>query len=376
MEEAIVISPLDEMMETALVKANVTDAVINSLKSKYGDLKLRNVEDKEKYLEIKEAKKDCAKLRNLAVRICKEGRDDANKISKKWVAKEKEVVGKIEEVETPLDAEIDRFESEVKRKEEEEKQRQETQYMKRTQALTKIGALYSDNSFVLGEFSLEANLVKESSQEIWDDEILPKFNEQFFIIEAERIEQEKIKAEHEAEIKRQREQFEKEQAEFRRQQEEFAKQKELEERKKRDEQNKLQQERYSKIVQYSNVGESLDMNSLWVLSQTDFEEKLVKKQQAFKEWETLRQKQIEEAAAKRERDRIEEENRLAEVKRQQEEQKRQEELAKAGDKAIWADFIQKVEKIEHPKLKSGQYKKIGNIAIEKLNEILALKPYQ
>src|SRR6478736_2726700 len=102
-EEAIVISPLDEQMEQALVKKNVTDAVINALKEKYGELRLRSIDDKEKYLEIKDAKKDCAKLRNLAVKVCKEGRADAVALQKKWVSKENEVVAKIEEVESPLD---------------------------------------------------------------------------------------------------------------------------------------------------------------------------------------------------------------------------------------------------------------------------------
>jgi hypothetical protein len=375
MEEAIVISPLDEMMEIALIKANVTDAVIGNLKAKYGDLRLRSVDDKEKYLEIKDAKKIVAKVRTTAVKICTEGRDEANKISKKWVAKQKEVVGKIEEVETLLDAEIDRFDAEVKRKEEEEKQRQETQYMRRTQALTKMGALYSDNSFVLGDFSLEANLVKESSQEVWDEEILPKFNEQYFILESERIEQERIKTEKENELRRQQEELLRKQREFEEQQAEFRRQQQETERQKLAEQNKIQQERYAKIVQYSNVGERLDMNSLWALPQSDFEEKLVAKQKAFQEWETTRQKQIEEAAAQRERDRIAKEQAEAEEKRRFDELRKAEELQKAGDKAIWADFIEKVAKIEHPKLKSGQYKKIGNMAIEKLNEILQLKPY-
>jgi hypothetical protein len=238
-----------------------------------------------------------------------------------------------------------------------------------------MGALYSDNSFALGDFSLEANLVKESSKEVWDEEILPKFNEQYFILEAERIEQEKAKAEQEAEVKRQREAFEKEQAEFRRQQEEFRKQKEAEEREKIDEQNRIQQDRYAKIVQYANVGENIPLSTLWVLSQSDFDEKLSKKKAAFAEWETARQKQIEESAAKREREKIEEEIRFAELKRQQEEQHRVEELAKAGDKALWADFLQKLDKITVPTLKSGQYKKVGNIAKEKLEEILSLKPY-
>jgi hypothetical protein len=373
-EEAIVISPLDETMEKELVKANVTDAVIAQLKDKYGSLRLRSVDDKETYLEIKDAKKDCAKLRNLAVKVCKEGREQAVAIQKKWVSKEKEVVGKIAEVENSLDAEIDTFDAEVKRKELEEKQRQETQYMQRTQALTKMGAMYSDNSFVLGEFSLEANLVKESSQEIWDEEILPKFNEQFFILEAERIEQEKVKSEKEAELKRQQEELQRQQDEFRKQQEEFAKQKSEEERAKREEQNRIQQERYAKIVQFSNVGETIDMGNLWVLAQTDFDEKLAKKREAFKVWEENRQKQIEEAAAQRERDRITKEQAEAEEKRKIEEQKKTEELAKAGDKAIWADFISKLAIVPVPVLKSRQYKQMMATAKQKIEEINALKP--
>jgi hypothetical protein len=374
MEEAIIISPLDEKMEQDLVKANVTDAAISALKSKYGSLKLRSVEDKETYLEIKDAKKDCAKLRNLTVKICKEGREDANRVSKKWVAKEKEVVAKIEEIENPLDAEIQAFDAETKRKEDAEKQRQETQYMQRTQALTKMGALYSDNSFVLGDFSLEANLVKESSQEVWDEEILPKFNEQFFVLEAERIEQEAMKAYREAELKREQEEFAKQQREFQEQQAEFKRKIEEQEREKLAEQNKIQQDRYSKIVQYSNVGERLDMNSLWVLAQSDFDEKLAAKQQAFKEWETARQKQIEEAAAQREREKIAEEQRQAEAKRQAEEQKRAEELTKAGDKAIWADFIEKIAAIPIPVCKSRQYKYMAARAKENIEEISSLKP--
>jgi hypothetical protein len=374
MEEAIIISPLDEKMEQDLVKSNVTDAAISALRSKYGSLKLRSVDDKETYLEIKDAKKDCAKLRNLAVKVCKEGRDEANRISKKWVAKEKEVVAKVLEVEEPLDDEIERFDAEVERKATEEKQRQETQYMQRTQALTKMGALYSDNSFVLGEFSLEANLVKESSQEVWDEEILPKFNEQFFVLEAERIEQEKAKAEREAEIKRQQQELERQQAEFRKQQEEFAKQKSEEERQKREEQNRIQQERYAKIVQYSNVGEYIDMSTLWVLAQSDFDEKLAKKQEAFKEWEAKRQKQIEEVAAQRERERIAEEQRQAEAKRQAEEQRKAEELAKSGDKAIWLEFIKNLRFVMLPSVKSRQYKQMLAQAKTKIGEILDLKP--
>jgi hypothetical protein len=399
-EEAIVISPLDETMEKELVKANVTDAVIARLKEKYGSLRLRSVDDKETYLEIKDAKKDCAKLRNLTVKVCKEGREQAVAIQKKWVSKEKEVVGKIEEVESPLDDEITRFDAEVKRKELEEKQRQETQYMQRTQALTKIGALYSDNSFTLGEFSLEANLVKESSQEIWDDEILPKFNEQYFILEAERIEQEKIKAEKEAELKRQQEEllqkqreFEAQQAEFKRQQEEATRAEmermQEESRKKQEENNLKLKERLSLLTGWgyngftvSNHGKIFgSKEDLLLMTDEDFKA-LVKQNEFYiieeakvrEEEAAVQLKIAEENAAKRERERIEMERAQAEEKRKIEEQKRAEELAKAGDKAIWADFIAKLATVQVPALKSRQYKHMAAQANEKIGQINALRP--
>jgi hypothetical protein len=50
-------------------------------------------------------------------------------------------------------------------------------------------------------------------------------------------------------------------------------------------------------------------------------------------------------------------------------------MAKSGDKALWAYFTEQVQAIELPHLKSGQYRKIANIAKEKIDEILALKPY-
>ena len=56
---------LEQKIETDLVKANVTDAVIGSLKAKYGTLRLKSVDDKGTYLEIKDGAKECAKWRNI-----------------------------------------------------------------------------------------------------------------------------------------------------------------------------------------------------------------------------------------------------------------------------------------------------------------------
>jgi len=199
----IVTDSLESKIEQDLVAYNVTDAVLSSLKEKFSGLKLKSLDDKESYLEIKEAARECSKVRNLIVKCCKAGREDAVKIQKLWVAKEKEVVAKVTEVEAPLDAEISRFQAEVERLANAEKLRQEEAYMQRTQALTKMSALYSDGCFVLGDFSIEGNLVKESSEDVWKEEILPRFTEEYQKAEADRIEETRKKAEHEAEIKRQ-----------------------------------------------------------------------------------------------------------------------------------------------------------------------------
>ena len=381
--EVIEIS-LDKKIEHELVKANVTQAVITILKNRYGGMKLKSLDDKESYLELKAAAKECSKVRNLAVKCCKAGREDAIAIQKLWVAKEKEVVAEIQSVETPLDDEIAKFDAEVERIANEEKRLQEEVYMHRTQALTKMGAIYGENSFTLGSYSIEANLVKESSADTWNDSILPKFDAEYQKIESERIELQKKKDIEEAELKRKQEElaeqqrlFNEQQAEFKRQQEE---QQRAETEKKRAEEIEAerirvdaQNKRLQQLIPFNPYNKNIAVDELWKLSEEDFITTLsfVKEKHSVEQAEN--QRKIEEQAALKERQRIEEEQRLAEIKRQQEEQKKAEELAKAGDKAQWDNFLEQVSKVAVPNVKSGQYRKISAIAKEKLEEILSLK---
>lgn len=386
-------------IEQQLVAYNVTDAVLSSLKEKYSGLKLRSLDDKEGYLEIKEAAKDCSKVRNLIVKCCKAGREDAVKIQKLWVAKEKEVVAKVTEVEAPLDAEIKTYNDELDRKANEEKRRQEEAYMQRTQILTKMSALYSDGCFVLGDFSIEGNLVKESSDQVWNEEILPQFNIEYQKSEAERIEIERKKAEHEAEIKNQQEELAQKQREFEAQQVEFKKQQDESirvEREKLQEENRKKEEagniklkdRLSLLAGWGYNGFTVSKHGEIfgskedMISLSDDEYKiLVRQNEQFIIEEINRQeekKQTEIATAKqeaikKEQERQAEENRQSEIKRQQEDQRKAEELAKAGDKAQWDNFIEGLSKLIVPTARSGQYRSKTAIAREKISEIIALK---
>lgn len=385
MEETMEVQELslEKVIETRLIQNNVTEKVLSELKEKYGGMKLKSVDDKESYLELKAAAKDCAKIRNLTTKVCKLGREDAVKIQKMWVAEEKRVISRISEVETPLNDEISIYDAEIQRKENEEKERLEAIYINRQAELTKMGATYSEGSFVLGEASFEANLIKASSDEVWNEAILPNFKEEYEKIEAIRIEEQKKKDAAEAEIKRQQAELLRQQEELRIAQAEMLRQKEESERIEREKAHKEQLEkerirheiqikRFNKIFPYNPTGADVDMNTLWSLSDEEFENKLEEKRLQFE-----KDKKDKEAAAEAKRLQDIEDAKALAIKQEQErvaaeEARKQAELEAAKDKDKWEAFIIAVGKIEIFDMRSGQYRRKMQIAKEKIEEILSL----
>jgi hypothetical protein len=341
---------LEKVINSKLVQNNVTEQVLAALKHKYSGLKLTALDDKESYLEIKAAAKECAKVRTLAVKICKEGREDAVKTQKLWIATEKRVVGEVAEVENPLCAEIDRFDAEVERKVNEEKKRQEEAYINRQAALTKMGARYDGGCFVLGDASFEAELVKGASQDVWEEAVIPKFQVEYEKIEAVRVEEERQRADREAAFKAEQERMRQEQEAFRLRQEEFNRQQEEAQRVEREKvaAEQAEKRRVEMEAEYKRMREK-----------------------AEQEAEAKRLSDID-AAIKREQERIAEEARMAEIKRQQEEAKRAEELAQASDKVKYAHLIEQLEAITLPEMRSGQYRKKVAVIREKIEEIYSL----
>jgi hypothetical protein len=357
--------------------------VLGALKQKYSGMTLKALDDKESYLEIKAAAKECAKLRTLTVKICKEGRERAVKEQKLWIAKEKEVVGEIAVVEDALDAEAAKFDAEVERIATEEKKRQEEAYINRQATLTKMGAVYSDGSFVLGSASFEADLIKGSSRDVWDEAIVPKFQAEYEKIETVRVAEEKAKAEKEAEVKFQQEELRREQEAFRLQQEEFKKQQEEaqrianekaaeEQRQKDKERNELQRTRFEQLFPFNRMGADIDMATLWAVDEGTFNKVLAEKKEKFEKGQLEQQRLAEEKRladiefAKNEAIKKEQERVAAE------EEKRKLEMEAAGDKTKWDDFIKQIKNVPVFEMRSGQYRKKMAAAKEKINEILAL----
>jgi len=95
-----------------LVKANVTEAMLQKIKKDYLPLKINGINDSDGYKQVHEARMTCVKLRTTTEKICKKGREEAVRIQKEWLAKEKEVVNQIQEVELHLKTQEDAIDAE------------------------------------------------------------------------------------------------------------------------------------------------------------------------------------------------------------------------------------------------------------------------
>lgn len=132
----------ESVIETALAKENITAQVIAKLKADYSGLTINGIDDKEGFKRVEEGRKECKAIRVLATKICKTGREEAIQIQKAWIAKEKEVVGQIEEIEKELEEQSDRI-----KKEKEEilfKAAQEAKLPMRKEKLASIGIEVED----------------------------------------------------------------------------------------------------------------------------------------------------------------------------------------------------------------------------------------
>lgn len=386
MSEIKIITPYDEKISSALVKENVTDAVIEKMKEEFLPMKLKDLSDREGYLNISEKRKQVKDFRVAGIKIFKKGREEANAESKAWVAKEKEFVDKIDPIETHLENQEKAFEAEAARKKADEKRKKDEQLFTRQLQLTKMGAHLIDGSFVLEDVSIEGGLIREASVEVYNESILPLFDEVFQKNEKIRIAQEEEDARRKKEEEEERQRLLLAQQELEREREAIRKQQEELEQAKRIAQN---QRTATRISQLQNMGlvpnivgtytlnpENINIqisgdiireytNEEWaslIAQKTPIieEAKIKADQQRAIELEKIKQKAIEDAK--------EEENERLRL----EEIKKLEEIAAATDKEKWKMFIESIKGISLHEMKSSAYRKKMAIAKEKITEILSL----
>lgn len=386
---------LELIINDKLEKANITDLVINGLREKYSGLKINGQDDREGYKSVVNARKECKAWRVAAKKICEEGRDEAVKTQKAWVAKEKEVTGKIMEIETLLQKEEDAYEAEKERIKAEKKAVEDNRLTTRTVQLTGMGASLVDGFFVLGEVKYQVNDIREFDDEKYTNEILPQYKNIFQEVEEARVKAENERKEAEARLKIEREEFERKQAEFTLQQKKAQEEQRRKEREEEEKRDAIMQQRYQKL---QSIGMNYDFKydafvyegvnvdnkteiSLW--DEATFNSKVVEFQNEIKKIKQQKEeadrikleamrKIAEERAAEQERERIAEERFEEEKRKIQEEATRKEEAEKAKDSEKWKVFKDRIVSIELPTVTGKLYSAKLKKAVELLNQVANL----
>lgn len=196
---------------------NLTETVIANLKQEYGELAITGQEDKAGYLRVQEARKNVKAIRVAAEKVFEKGREEAKLVVKKWIDKEKEVVGLLEAIEKPLYKMEKDYEEERDRIKAERVRAIELQGIGRIRDMTKFGAQLDGDMWVLGDVRFEAALVKEVDAEVYVP-IYEAFEAEFNIREQAQIEQQRQQEE-------QRQQLQSQQDEITRQRKELEDQK-------------------------------------------------------------------------------------------------------------------------------------------------------
>lgn len=98
-----------KIIETELVKASITDQVISKMKEDFMPLKVKDVYDKVGFEAVTTARKEVKKFRVLVEKVLKVVRQPATDFQKAVIAKEKDIVSRISEVEDYLISQEDIF---------------------------------------------------------------------------------------------------------------------------------------------------------------------------------------------------------------------------------------------------------------------------
>jgi hypothetical protein len=210
-------------ISTALAEFNWTDEFIRQLEEEYAPMTINGQEDKEGYLNLQVARKAVKGVRVAIAKRFKKGREEANLVVKKWLAKEGEVITKLKSIEEPLYEQEKGWEAERDRLKEQERQRIERQGMERMKDMVKFGAEMQGDSWVLGGVCYEIILVKSADPEIYQT-IYNDFEAQFKLNEAEKLEAKRKADQAAADLQKAQEDIQRREKELQDQQEKMAKQ--------------------------------------------------------------------------------------------------------------------------------------------------------
>lgn len=261
-------------------KFNPTKSELLLMADKYKNLTIKDINDKEGYMAVYQARLELKKARVNLKKNGKAAREEALKYQKAVIALENELVGIIEPLEKDLEAKQDIIDKEV------EKNKRKSLLPQRRERLNKINATATDDEIISMtdiEFQEFCNIAYSKFLE--EKEKLAKIEEEkkaFALAEAEtkrRAEQDKIEAERQAKIKEENEKLEAERKKIKEEQDKIeaekkkiADQKAAEEREKQkqleieaakkkaaeDEAKRIENERLAKEAEAKRVKEEME----------------------------------------------------------------------------------------------------------------------
>lgn len=188
--QTLEVIPVEEKINSELVKENITEKILSELETKYDALTINGQEDKKGFEAVVAARKECKKMMALITTICEKGREPALEEQREWIAtekKHKERVGKLKDY---LEKQEKEYEAKEKEIAAENKRKHDAQFVERSTELTKYGANLIDGYFVLGDIKFEASSIREVDAEIWEENIKPKYKVIFDEAEKIRVENE------------------------------------------------------------------------------------------------------------------------------------------------------------------------------------------
>lgn len=330
------------VQEQALLKVNVTEAVLAQLEKDYTGLKIAGVDDKEGIARNKAARKVCRDWRILADRICKEGREDAVREQKLWLEAGKKVIGRIEAVEIPLKEDGERISAEIESAKTAKKEAESRMIADRILSFSEIGAV------------LDYDTARDMSTLEYKDTLEGLTAEYNAKKEAERIEAERVEAEL-VEARRIAEEIAAREAAERAEADRILK---IEQDKIREQQAEISQQ-FAELkaaqdaVNAAKEAEEREKQKAIEIAAAIEKAKREEREAAMREAERIEAERVE-AIAKAERERIEV-DRLAEIKK-----------AQAPDKEKLLTISREIQSIFFPKMATSKGIKIAGDVAEML----------
>jgi hypothetical protein len=324
------------VIEQALERENITKQIIAKLKSDYSGLTINGIDDVDGFNKVEDARKHCKVVRVTAVKICESGREKAIQEQKDWIAKQKEVVGEVEEIENTLKAKAQFIKEEKERILFEAAQREKLPARK--EKFLTIGITLEDAELLkLDDFNFTALFNEFYVKHL--EEIAAKAKDD--ADKAAKVEAERL----EAERKLSEEKAEKERAEAQRLAEEKAKAQQIEndrlkkekeeiERKAKEAKDKADAELAKQKAEADRVAAEIKLKADKALA----EEKRLAKEESDRQAEIIRKQQEENARlAKEAKDKADAELAAQQKAKAEQEEKERERLAEEKRAAIAPD---------------------------------------